>query len=373
MKIQRTLYTICLIIFTANGATAQKFISGKVVDHLLMPIQNAHIQSSVSMAVTDESGFFKIELDSLNITLKISHIAFIPQSVKIKSFEKPLEIRLQPHVAHLKEFSIGFETRKEIIKTPASVGIIGPKELERFDNASILPAVNTIPGVRMEERSPGSYRFSIRGSLIRSPFGVRNVKFYLNGIPFTDATGNTQLNLIDFYSIGRMEILKGPAGSIFGAGNGGVVLLDALQAKPGEKFIQATSTSGSFGLRSYNLLAAVSDEKTSNTINYSRRESEGYRKHSAMKREMFSWNSTIKIKESQSISIHALYSDLFYQIPGAINEQMLLENPRSARPGSIEQNSSINLKTFNLGASHKIEHKGFSNISSVFAANTAFD
>ncbi|MEJ0103149.1 MAG: hypothetical protein WDO19_11585 [Bacteroidota bacterium] len=39
--------------------------------------------------------------------------------------------------------------------------------------------MNNTPGVRMEERSPGSYRLNLRGSTLRSPFGVRNVKVYL--------------------------------------------------------------------------------------------------------------------------------------------------------------------------------------------------
>ena len=81
-------------------------------------------------------------------------------------------------------------------QVPASIGYLNRDDLNRFSNTSMLPAANTIPGVRMEERSPGSYRFSIRGSTIRSPFGVRNVKVYWNGIPFTDAGGNTYLNLV---------------------------------------------------------------------------------------------------------------------------------------------------------------------------------
>jgi iron complex outermembrane receptor protein len=50
----------------------------------------------------------------------------------------------------------------------------------------------------MEERSPGSYRLNIRGSSLRSPFGVRNVKIYYNNIPFTDPGGNTYLNSLAF-------------------------------------------------------------------------------------------------------------------------------------------------------------------------------
>ena len=77
----------------------------------------------------------------------------------------------------------------------------------------MLPAVNLVPGVRMEERSPGSFRLSVRGSLLRSPFGVRNIKVYWNDIPFTDAGGNTYFNLVDPNSIRQIEILKGPGSS----------------------------------------------------------------------------------------------------------------------------------------------------------------
>ena len=108
-------------------------------------------------------------------------------------------------------------------KVPAAITVIGNRQFQRYGNVSLVPAFNTVAGVRMEERSPGSYRLSIRGSLLRSPFGVRNVKIYWADMPLTDAGGNTYLNLIDPNSISTAEILKGPAGSVYGAGTGGVV------------------------------------------------------------------------------------------------------------------------------------------------------
>src|SRR6478609_9827719 len=71
-----------------------------------------------------------------------------------------------------------YEYGKPITEVPVAIGIIGKKALDRFNVTSFVSAVNTIPGVRMEERSPGSYRLSIRGSTLRSPFGIRNVKVY---------------------------------------------------------------------------------------------------------------------------------------------------------------------------------------------------
>src|SRR6478609_11236085 len=118
-----------------------------------------------------------------------------------------------------------YRSDRPISEVPSSIGSVNERDLVRFSNTSLLPAANTIPGVRMEERSPGSYRFAIRGSSLRSPFGVRNVKFYWNGLPLTDGGGNTYLNIIDFNSIGGMEIIKGPGASLYGAGTGGVVLL----------------------------------------------------------------------------------------------------------------------------------------------------
>src|SRR5690606_18427256 len=71
-----------------------------------------------------------------------------------------------------------FSYDRPLHEIPAAVGFIGERDLSRFSNTSFLPALNTIAGVRMEERSPGSYRLSIRGSTLRSPFGIRNVKVY---------------------------------------------------------------------------------------------------------------------------------------------------------------------------------------------------
>ena len=87
-----------------------------------------------------------------------------------------------------------YEQNRSLIKVAAPVSVIGQSQLNRFGNLSILPAVNITPGVSMEERSPGSYRLNIRGSSLRSPFGVRDVKIYLNDIPLTDPSGNTYLN-----------------------------------------------------------------------------------------------------------------------------------------------------------------------------------
>ena len=117
----------------------------------------------------------------------------------------------------------GYEQNRQLKEVSAAINVINTAQLQRYNNMSLLPALNATPGVHMEERSPGSYRLNIRGSTLRSPFGVRNVKVYWNGIPFTDPGGNTYLNQLGFYNATSIEVLKGPASSLYGAGTGGAV------------------------------------------------------------------------------------------------------------------------------------------------------
>jgi len=130
----------------------------------------------------------------------------------------------------LQEVTIrAYEANRPILQVPASVGLVMGSDLQRFSNTSLVSAVNNIPGIRMEERSPGSYRFSVRGSSLRSPFGVRNLKVYWNDLPLTDPGGNTYLNQLDANAISQIEIIKGPGSSLYGAGTGGVILLTSPQ------------------------------------------------------------------------------------------------------------------------------------------------
>lgn len=130
------------------------------------------------------------------------------------------------------------------ISSTKSVSVVSENLLNQNIPERMLESVNQIPGVRMEERSPGSYRIAVRGSSLRSPFGVRNIKVYLDDFILSDASGNTYFNLISPELIDRIEIFKGPESGDFGAVTGGTVL---LQTQNSEK-ISANISIGSYGI-----------------------------------------------------------------------------------------------------------------------------
>ena len=273
----------------------------------------------------------------------------------------------------------GYEQNRRLNETAAAVGVVNRRQLESYGTASILPAVNAVPGVRMEERSPGSYRLSIRGSSLRSPFGVRNVKVYLNGILFSDPGGNTYLNQLSFYNFSSLEILKGPGSSLYGAGMGGVMLINSVPNNVNNQASINYST-GSFNTHNLNVEASGGNQTFQNAVSFSHQTSDGYRQQSAMCRDIATWDSKIKASEKEELSTHILFGDLYYQTPGGLTPKEFLNNPKAARPAAgafpsaIQNNASISQKMFWLGLEHQYTFNDhFKNTTSVYGAATKVD
>ncbi|MBK0382005.1 TonB-dependent receptor [Pedobacter sp. SD-b] len=245
---------------------------------------------------------------------------------------------------------------KILISLPATVSVINKKQIEQSGTQSLLPVLNGVAGVKMEERSPGSYRLSIRGSLLRSPFGVRNVKVYYDGFPLTDAGGNTYLNLIDQSAIENIEVLKGPDGSLFGANSGGVVLVNTLAKADG---LKANILAGSYGLFKENIAFDKNVQNYEFNIHQSHQYSNGYRDHSQMKRNFFQAAQKLNYNNKGSIRFSGFYSDLDYQTPGGLTLAQKDAKPTMARPsttftpGAEEQNAGVFNKTLFAGISNE--------------------
>ncbi|MEJ0031067.1 MAG: TonB-dependent receptor plug domain-containing protein [Bacteroidota bacterium] len=252
----------------------------------------------------------------------------------------------------------GYKSNRPLADVPATINVINSRDLNRFGPTSLVTTVNTTPGVRMEERSPGSYRFSIRGSVLRSPFGIRNVKFYWKGLPFTDGGGNTYFNLLDMATIGSMEILKGPGASLYGASTGGVVLLDSPPTNQ-EKFT-ISMLGGSYGLSRF--AAQIVTKPTKNSafdVGISQQHSDGYRQQSALDRLNIRMNYDQAINNHGKLSFTYLYANLAYQTPGGLTLAQYEDDPQQARPatkvtpGAIEQKAKIYNSTHYLGAMYQ--------------------
>lgn len=248
----------------------------------------------------------------------------------------------------LKEITVSaYLGERPVLRLPSSVSVIDSTALQGQNKQSLVAAINTAAGVRMEERSPGSYRLSVRGNLLRSPFGVRNVKIYMDEFPLTDAGGNTYINLLDINLLKRIEILKGPDGSLFGANSGGVVRMDIISKTADSTSATAGITAGSFGLLHEYASVHYREKKNSLSIGQAWQQSDGYRENSNLRKVYFHLADRWNYSQKSELRFLFFYSNLFYQTPGGLTLAQFENNPQSARPatpsfpGAKEQKAGV--------------------------------
>lgn len=317
-------------------------IAGRVVDaETRRPLAGVNVSAAPAVgAVTDTVGRF--DLDATGATaLRFSYVGYATTRVPLNGRDS-LVVGLVPTEQTLPQVVVtAYASAGPLAETAGPVGVLEAEELRRFDNTSLLAAVNTLPGVRMEERAAGSYRLSIRGSQLRARFDVRNVKVYWNDVPFTNPTGNTYLNLLDPLAFDRLEVLKGPSGSLYGAGTGGAVLFYSPTRTPEGTTAEFRATAGSYGLYRFSSQVRHTDERLTLQLTHARQHSNGYRANNSLDRDFTDLWVRSQLNERHALALHAWYADLDYGIPSGLTAQQVAEDPRQARPGSAEQRAGI--------------------------------
>lgn len=274
---------------------------------------------------------------------------------------------LQPVIVH------SFESNSKELDVPAAVTVVKRTAIDKTADPSFIRAMNAVAGVKMDERSPGSVRLSIRGNLLRSTFGVRNVKVYWNGVPFTDANGNTYLNQVGFDNVGSMEVLKGPSGSMYGSGTGGVLLLESDFVDTSESRLSIQSQAGSYGMFYLGGKFTYAMDNSQNLFSYSHQESEGYRQQSRLRRDVANYLGRFHLSNRHNLTANVFYSDLYYQTPGGLNAAELQADPRQARPGAEINKAALFLKTFYAGLGSELRFSNrLTHFTGIYSSHTRF-
>lgn len=243
------------------------------------------------------------------------------------------------------------------IASTKSVSVVSENLLNQNTPERMLESINQIAGARMEERSPGSYRISLRGSSLRSPFGVRNVKVYLDDFILSDASGNTYFNVISPELIDRMEIYKGPESGDYGAVTGGTMLLKTRSSNN----LSANLSTGSYGTfnQSFDFSKQIGKHFLEVFQNYYQTDS--YREQSKVKRKQIFIKDNFQYSERGMLKGMLMYSDLDYQTPGGLTLEQMNIDRKQARPktstlsGASEQDAGIRNKMILAGLSNEYQ------------------
>lgn len=201
------------------------------------------------------------------------------------------------------------EERREFSRHAQSVETLSEEDLNRNNPAMIDQTLSTMAGVQVDKRTNfGGQRVVVRGYGNDQKFNNWGTKFYLNGVPLTNADGVTFLEDIDFSLINNIEVIKGPASTMYGGGVGGTVRFYMRPTAESGTSVTEKLTMGSYSyFQNQTKVEAVTDN-SSVMFNYGHLQSDGYRPRGTSLKNNYAFLGNFKINDKQSIQVYASHN-----------------------------------------------------------------
>ncbi len=197
---------------------AQTTYNGKVTDKNNNPIVGASVISTSNKnkgTATDFEGNFTIKLS--NSTVKVTSVGF--QTKEVTLTLKLNKIILEQATENLEEVVISasreIQQRSEV---PGAIGVLTANQIENTKAFGIEQLVNQVPGVFMSTSKAASNEQHFMAT--RSPISTKSLFLYVeDGLPIRPVAVFNHNALLEMNNttFNRVEVLKGPASSIYGS------------------------------------------------------------------------------------------------------------------------------------------------------------
>ena len=254
-------------------------------------------------------------------------------------------------------------------RAPYAVSVQSGRALQLGNTGfSLDEALQGVPGVHIQNRYNYTVgeRISIRGFGARTPFGLRGITTFVDGIPATMADGQTVLDHLDIGSLGRAEVLRGPSAAMYGNGGGGVL---SFQTKaPPEVPIreEATAIFGENGLMRFQSTTSGTTGGASYLFNVAHLTYDGFRtvtdssNFTEERSDSSLYGLTKRLNINGQVGLEAgggrllftgTFMDLAGENAGQINRtKMYTDGSQDAHGPNIAQNASKDVYQGQLGA-----------------------
>jgi len=245
---------------------------------------------------------------------------------------------------------------ERLYEAPAAVSVITADEIQLGRQQLTLgESLEAVPGVFTQNRTnfAQDLRISIRGFGARARFGIRGIKLIVDGIPATLPDGQGQVDSLQLSTAGRIEVVRGPASSLYGSASGGVIRIESERA-PGAPYVDGRVAFGSNGYQSYGLKSTGQAGPVGLLVGVLRPVLDGYRFHSRMESNVLNSRMLWEIDEQSDLSatVSFVYSPIADDA-GGLTALEVAQNRRQARDRNVEFDSGERVSQVSSGLRYR--------------------
>jgi iron complex outermembrane receptor protein len=233
------------------------------------------------------------------------------------------------------------EAREAIERTPGGVALVPEEEIERTRAASLEDALEAVPGVYVRSRGTGEEpQISIRGSGLRSNFHTRGVNVLIDGFPFQNADGFSDVEAFEFLAARRVEVYKGANSVRFGGNTlGGAINIVTRTGRDAEP-ARLRSEAGSFGFWKSFASTGFAREPWDGYLALSHTQQGGYRHHADQERQRAYASVGRRFDGGGSLRLDLAGVRNRQELPGALSPAEFRDDPRQANRSSLLQDEA---------------------------------
>lgn len=270
---------------------------------------------------------------------------------------KPLIVPSPDTIAIKKIVVSATRTAQSSFDVPVSIYSVSGRQVEQaHEQENLSETLQRVPGIDVQNRQDYAQgiRITSRGFGAQTPFGVRNVKILIDGVPITEPDGTTDSEVINLGDVQRIEVLTGPFSALYGNASGGVIQVFSKDG-PAHPTVSGGLLAASYGSwRASASYGGTTKFGTDGSFNYMMNASDfytgGYRDHSAAWRQQFYGKYRIQVNPdtSYTLLINGL-NEPDSQDPGGLTAAQYHADPRQAGTNTVAYDTRKTLRHLQFG------------------------